>query len=177
MTQPPQQPYNQPYGGQPQYYGQQPQPGQYPSNFAPVQPPAPKKGKKWPWVAGGVAAFVVIAGVAGGGSDKDESTTAAAPTTTTTTQALPPVAAAAAPTTTTAAVVAEVELPEVAGRNGEIVRQELADLGLTNVTLGSADPNSTLVIMAANWTAVSIEPAPGTIVAGDDPVVVTLTKK
>jgi hypothetical protein len=34
-----------------------------------VPPPAPKKTRKWPWVVGGIALLLVLAGVASGGSE------------------------------------------------------------------------------------------------------------
>lgn len=79
-------------------------------------------------------------------------------------------------TTTAPSPVIDVTLPEVAGRNGAIVRDELEALGLTNVMLGSSDARSTVVVLPQNWTAVSIEPAPWTVVKSDSLVVVTLTK-
>jgi hypothetical protein len=33
-----------------------------------------------------------------------------------------------------------------------------------------------MVLLPQNWTVVTIEPAPGTVVAPDDPVVLTVTK-
>ncbi|OYD70956.1 PASTA domain-containing protein [Rhodococcus sp. OK302] len=168
MTYPPQNPneHQQPYGQQPQFQ-------------APIQP---KPKKKWPWIVGGVVVLLVIVGMVGGG-DKDKEDKAAA--TVTTSVAVAPLAPkatttkAAAPTTTTVepVVVAEVTLPDVAGQNGAIVLDKLKKLGLTNVTTASADLKDTVVLLAANWTVVSIEPAPGTIVAGDDLVVVTMTKQ
>lgn len=141
--------------------------------------PAPKKTKKWPWIVGGIVVLLVIAGIVGGGDkDNDEKTATAATSTAAIAPVVPQVTTkAAAPTTTEPAVVAEVTLPDVSGQNGAIVQDKLKKLGLTNVTLASADVNDTMVLLVANWTAVSIEPAPGTIVAGDDLVVVTMTKK
>ena len=192
MTQPPQDP-NQPYGQQPQQpYGQQPpqqpygQPqGQFgppPGGYQSTQQPAPiqKKTKKWPWIVGGVVVVLVIAGLVGGGDKETDEKTASTATSTVAIAAVAPqvTTKAAAPTTTVEpVVVTEVALPEVSGQNGAIVQDKLEKLGLTNVTLASVDENDTVVIMVANWTAVSIEPAPGTIVAGDDLVVVTMTKK
>jgi hypothetical protein len=86
-------------------------------------PAAPKNKPKWPWIAGGIVALLVIAGLAGGGNDNDDNKSAATATTTTAVAALAPkvTTTTAAPTT----VPAQVTLPDVAGRNGEIVRQEL----------------------------------------------------
>ena len=51
----------------------------------------------------------------------------------------------------------------------------LEKLGLTDVSLSSANPKYSFVILASNWTAVSIEP-PGTVVGSGDPVVVKVYK-
>jgi len=44
------------------------------------------------------------------------------------------------------------------------------------VSLSSANPKYSFVILASNWTAVSIEPPPGTVVGSGDPVVVKVYK-
>ncbi|MFF1945109.1 hypothetical protein ACFVWF_23565 [Rhodococcus qingshengii] len=190
MTYPPQPPNdpNQPYGQQPQQpYGQQPQPGQYSDQYGqapqyqPPVTPQPKPKKKWPWIVGGIVAILVIAAAVGGGKDKDEDKTATSATSTAAVAPLVPQTTneAVKVTTTTPepTVVPEVTLPDVAGQNGAIVQDKLEKLGLTNVSFGSADEKDKVVLLLTNWTAVSIEPAPGTIVAGDDLVVVTMTKK
>ena len=64
----------------------------------------------------------------------------------------------------------------VKGQNAEIVRKNLEKLGLTDVSLSSANPKYSFVILASNWTAVSIEPPPGTVVGSGDPVVVKVYK-
>jgi PASTA domain len=64
----------------------------------------------------------------------------------------------------------------VKGQNAEIVRKNLEKLGLTDVSLSSANPKYSIVILASNWTAVSIEPPPGTVVGSGDPVVVKVYK-
>jgi beta-lactam-binding protein with PASTA domain len=69
-----------------------------------------------------------------------------------------------------------ITLPEVAGQNAQIVYKKLDKLGLTDVTLSSANPKYSMVIDYSNWTVVSIEPAAGTSVDADDPVVVKVTK-
>jgi beta-lactam-binding protein with PASTA domain len=51
----------------------------------------------------------------------------------------------------------------------------LEKLGLTNDELSSAKPKYAMVSVAANWTVVSIDPAPGTAVKPDDAVVVMVT--
>ncbi|WP_137814846.1 PASTA domain-containing protein [Gandjariella thermophila] len=75
-----------------------------------------------------------------------------------------------------AAAPAEIRVPAVAGRNGQIVRDQLRALGLKRVTFASQDPHAKVPIMLGNWTAVKIEPQPGTVVTPTDTVVVTLTK-
>jgi len=71
----------------------------------------------------------------------------------------------------------QITIPEVAGQNAEIVRKKLETLGLTDVSLASATPKYSVVLLASNWTVVSIEPAPGTVVNSGDPVVVKATKE
>ncbi len=92
----------------------------------------------------------------------------------------PPQSGAPAPQTITVApsatTAAEITIPEVADRNAEIVRKELEKLGLKSVNLSSANPKYKMVVNAANWTAVSIEPAPGTVVSADDTVILKVTK-
>jgi PASTA domain len=44
------------------------------------------------------------------------------------------------------------------------------------VSLSSANPKYSVVVLASNWTVVSIEPAPGTVVNANDPVVVKVYK-
>lgn len=77
----------------------------------------------------------------------------------------------------TAPPVTTVTLPEVKGRNGGIVYDELIALGLTKLMLGSRDESDTVVLLPSNWTAVRIEPDAGTTVKTDQTVVVTMTKK
>jgi hypothetical protein len=52
----------------------------------------------------------------------------------------------------------------------------MQDLGLTRLELASADKDHTVVVLPQNWTAVKIEPAPGTKVRANQTVVVTMTK-
>lgn len=96
-------------------------------------------------------------------------------------QAPPVVAPTSAPTdpigSATAKPVVDVVLPEVKGRNGRLVYAELQELGLTDVSYASRDADDKVVINPANWTAVKIEPAAGTTVRSDEPVVVTMTKQ
>ena len=78
--------------------------------------------------------------------------------------------------TTTSKVPTQITIPEVSGQNAEIVRKKLEKLGLTDVSLSSSNPKYSVVVLASNWTCVSIEPAPGTVVMSDDPVVVKVYK-
>ena len=76
----------------------------------------------------------------------------------------------------TSAAPTQITIPEVSGQNAEIVRTNLEKMGLTDVSLSSANPKYSVVVLASNWTCVSIEPAPGTVVKSDDPVVVKVYK-
>jgi PASTA domain len=75
-----------------------------------------------------------------------------------------------------AAAAGPITIPDLTNENAEIARSKLSDLGLTNVELSSANPKYSVVILASNWTVVSIDPAPGTVVKTDDTVVVKVTK-
>lgn len=79
-------------------------------------------------------------------------------------------------TTTPQPVATDVTIPDVTGQNAEIVRHQLEDLGLTKVELASTNPEYSMVILARNWTVVGIEPAPGTVVKSDTPVIVKVYK-
>jgi hypothetical protein len=109
--------------------------------------------------------------------------TTSSPSTVTVTQPQRSTVAVAAPgapptqvATTTAAASSELTIPEVSGQNAEIVRKKLENMGLTDVNLSSANPKYSVVVLASNWTVVSIEPAPGTVVNANDPVVVKVYK-
>lgn len=156
-------PHN-PYGPPPQWAP--PQTGSHRSG------PSAKR-KKWPWVVGVLATLWLI-GTVTGGEDPQGVTAAGVPTVAPT----PTIQAAAPPASTSTAPPEPtiVTLPKVKGRNGGIVYDELQDLGLTNVQLASGDQLDTVVLLPANWTAVTIEPKPGTKVSSDDTVVVTMTK-
>lgn len=71
----------------------------------------------------------------------------------------------------------DVQLPEVDGKNGAIVYDEMERLGLTRVQYASQDDEDKVVLNPANWTAVSIEPGAGETVRSDQTVVVTMTKQ
>ena len=79
-------------------------------------------------------------------------------------------------TMSTSAPPSQITIPEVHGQNAEIVRKKLEKLGLTDVSLSSANPKYSVVVLASNWAAVSIEPRSGTVVSSDDPVVVKVYK-
>jgi beta-lactam-binding protein with PASTA domain len=117
-------------------------------------------------------ASLVLAGCGGGQSATSPSTV------TVTSQSRSTVTAQATATATPVAPAppTEITIPEVAGQNAEIVRKKLEGLGLTDVSLSSSNPKYSMVIMAANWTVVSIEPVAGTQVKSDDPVVVKVYK-
>jgi beta-lactam-binding protein with PASTA domain len=85
--------------------------------------------------------------------------------------------ALAAPACPEALASNQITLPEVTGQNAEIVYKKLEKLGLTDVTLSSANPKYSMVLNYSNWTVVSIDPAAGTSVDADDPVVVKVTKQ
>jgi hypothetical protein len=85
-----------------------------------------------------------------------------------------PAPAAVAPTAS--AEPKMVTLPEVKGRNGGIVADELRELGLTKVDFASRDKADKVVVLPQNWTVVKIEPAAGTEVRSNQTVVVTMTK-
>lgn len=155
-------------------YPQPPHTMQMPPS-GPPQGPGPKKpaSSKWAWGIVAALGLVVIAAIASGGDKNQRSQTAAVSTPAVTT------ARAALPTSLAPLPAAPeiVTLPEVKGRNGAIVQDELKKLGLTNVRLASKDLYDSLVILPENWTAVSIEPGAGSKVATDQTVVVTMTKQ
>ena len=88
-----------------------------------------------------------------------------------------PVAPVAPVATTEVAAAAQITIPDVAGQNAERIQKHLEALGLTDVSLSSANPKYSMVLLPENWTVVSIEPAPGTAVSADEPVVVKVTKE
>ena len=134
---------------------------------------SPKKKRRWPWVVGGVFAFFLVVGSCNAALNPTPVAIPSAPVVPSST-----FVASAVPSTS-AEIVPEEEkivLPQVKGRNGSIVQDELVDLGLTNVKLASRDNVYTVVVLPENWTAVKIEPAAGSKVRSDQAVVVTLTK-
>ncbi len=140
-------------------------------NPAPAPPSAAPKKRRWPWIVGGFIGLFVLIGACGGA--QDDQPPAAAP-------AAAPAVVEPAPTTEatpTEVPVTQVVLPEVEGRNGGIVYDELTELGLTNFDFATRDAEDTVVLLPQNWTAVSIEPGAGTEVDSDDTVIVTMTKE
>lgn len=69
-----------------------------------------------------------------------------------------------------------VALPDVVGQNAKTASEQLQQLGLGNVELSSANPEYQLVIVASNWTVVSTDPAPCTVMNPYDHVVLMVTK-
>lgn len=73
--------------------------------------------------------------------------------------------------------VATIPMPDLVGKNAAIAKDELERLGFTDIELGSADPNDTLVIIAANWTVVEQSHEPDERVPSDALIVLTCSKK
>lgn len=71
----------------------------------------------------------------------------------------------------------EITIPEVQGQNARIAHRTLEQLGLTDVSLSSANPKYQNVFNAANWTVVSIEPPPGSVVDANAPVILKVYKE
>lgn len=132
--------------------------------------PAPKRRRKWPWIVGGLIVVGMIANAVNGPAP------APAPVVTMTPARAPAAASSQAAPIPTVPVVTTVTLPQVKGRNGQIVYAELIELGLTNLTLASRDVDNAVVLLPGNWTAVRIEPGAGERVRSNATVVVTLTK-
>jgi hypothetical protein len=134
--------------------------------------------KRWFGVfAAALVAVSVLAGCSGG--------TQTTPSTVTVTNSGAPAVTSGsintAPATSTletsvTATAAGITIPDVNGENAKIAQEALEKLGLTNVELSSANPKYSMVLVAANWTVVSIDPAAGTAVKADDAVVVKVTK-
>lgn len=87
------------------------------------------------------------------------------------------VSATVAPSaTSTAAPGAYVTLPDTYGRNAEIAKTTLENLGLTNVVFASSNTEHSTVSQPADWKVVAMEPGAGTVVKSDDPVILTVVK-
>ena len=78
--------------------------------------------------------------------------------------------------TTAIAAASSITIPDLTGQNAKIAEDKLEALGLTNVTLASANPKYTMVLAPENWKVVSIEPTPGTVVSSNDDVILKVTK-
>jgi hypothetical protein len=70
----------------------------------------------------------------------------------------------------------DITLPDVVGQNAKAASEQLSQIGLLNVQLTSANPNYAMVLVAANWTVVSTNPAPCTVITRHDHVVLHVTK-
>ncbi|KMV23313.1 hypothetical protein ACT16_06445 [Mycobacterium heckeshornense] len=68
-------------------------------------------------------------------------------------------------------------IPNIINQNAEIARKQLEQMGFTDIQLVSANPKYQIVLRAANWTVVSVDPPPGTAAATDSPVIVKVTKE
>lgn len=88
----------------------------------------------------------------------------------------PPAKATASPSPTTSPVV-PVTMPNVTGQNAAIAQDTLKKAGFTNITLGSADPNDSLVVLPQNWTVKEQSTAAGETIPSDTLIVLTCTKK
>jgi hypothetical protein len=70
----------------------------------------------------------------------------------------------------------DITLPDVVGQNAKSASEQLGRIGLLNVQLTSANPNYAMVLVAANWTVVSTNPAPCSVVKSHDHVVLHVMK-
>jgi hypothetical protein len=71
---------------------------------------------------------------------------------------------------------ASITVPDMVGQNAADAENRLKSLGLTSVELSSANPDYKMVLVASNWTVVSIDPAPSCLVNRYDRVMVYVTK-
>lgn len=70
-----------------------------------------------------------------------------------------------------------VTMPDLTGTNGAAAEQCLRNLGLRNFDLTSVSPEHHYVVIAADWTVVSTDPPPGSVVSyPNDRVVLNVTK-
>ena len=126
-------------------------------------------------LAGSICAIAVITAGCGSNNTSSPSTvTVTRPASTVPSVANAPSVSGSEPSTTT--VSASITIPDVTGENGKIAEQKLENLGLTDVTLSSANPKYSVVLLPANWTVVSTDPPAGTSVGAGDAVVVKVTK-
>lgn len=69
-----------------------------------------------------------------------------------------------------------VRMPKLVGANGAIAEDQLTRLGITNVQWASADPNASVVLLAANWKVTATDPKAGAKVQPGQLVVLTGVK-
>jgi beta-lactam-binding protein with PASTA domain len=77
---------------------------------------------------------------------------------------------------TAIATATSITIPDLTGQNAKIAENKLTALGIADVEFASATTKYQNVFSPANWTVVSIEPAPGTTVSSTDTVVLKVTK-
>ncbi|GAB2997185.1 PASTA domain-containing protein [Mycobacterium bourgelatii] len=70
-----------------------------------------------------------------------------------------------------------ITVPDLCGKDGDTVRKTLQRMGFTDVSMSSTNPAYRVVMLESCWTAVGIEPPPGSVVSSDDPVVVRVYKE
>lgn len=163
----------------------------YASQPFPAYPPPPPKKSNRNLIIGLAAAggalmlLICCGGLYAIGANEQQKNKAAADTSAPSTPA--PTASSAAPTPTpapasappsaTAAAVRTVTMPNVVGKNAAVAYDELQELGITEIQLGSQDANDTLVLWPANWTVTKQSAKAGTKVRTDKLIVITCTKK
>lgn len=92
-------------------------------------------------------------------------------------QPAPATPSASAPSaTSTASPVTYVTLPDTYGQNADGAKAKLEDLGLAKVELASSNTEHSSVSQPADWKVVGMEPAAGTVVKSDEPVILRVIK-
>jgi hypothetical protein len=71
---------------------------------------------------------------------------------------------------------ADITMPDIIGQNAGNVEDQLRGMGITGVSLSSANPDYKEIWKASNWTVVSTDPKPGCVINGNYPTVVYVTK-
>lgn len=144
--------------------------------------PRVKKPSQTVKIIAGVVAGIVVVCCAGSviigmliGDKPKEAKPAAVPTFALPTLALIP--SAASPSASPSPSPVPLKMPNVVGQNGAVAQDALKKAGFTNVTLGSADPEDTLVILPQNWKVLEQSTPPGQTVPSDTMIVLTCTKK
>ena len=129
----------------------------------PDTPAAPRPlQRRWAWIIGGFFLLLFVVGLAAScASPPPAGERLPAP--------VPPPAVQPAATP----AVPSVAIPQVAGRGGREVLDELRELGLSSVVPVSDEPGTAIVVPEA-WIAVRTEPAAGTVVPLTAPVVVKM---